>query len=148
MPAIWARKPDRTWERMPDPADALPRFLARRVHQFITPPAERPRCPLNTLLFHSAMCGVVDHVRGDLSLPEDFFEDEPFVYMAIQQDASYHFRLVENFPVLEVVAMNYDRLELPGEFKVAENMPRGEGGFGGVPWRAGRFIYEPQDWGD
>ena len=136
MPAfIWARKSDGTWARLPDPANALPRFLARRVHQFTTPPAERPRCPLRTLAFHSAMCGVVDHIQSELSLPEDYAEEEPLWYGLIEQDAIYHHRLVEDFPVLEVVSGNYDRLELHHEFEAAEYMPRGKGGGGGVPWR-------------
>ena len=81
------------------------------------------------------MCGAVDHIQGELPLPEDYAEEEPLYYGLIEQDASYHYRLVEDYPVIEVVSGNYDRFELHREFEAAEYMPRGKGGVGGRPWR-------------
>ena len=124
---MWARVGPGAWRRVRHPHHGgLPGRAVFEIaaHEGDSASARRPTCPLRSIVFHSAMCALND----------------PFYYTGYQlgalaeQDEAYHAQLVELYPVLGVVAPNYDFTEATGEFPRAHQYPRGTGGFGTRPW--------------
>ena len=85
----------------------------------------RPQCPLRSIAFHSAMCGLNER-SYDWAV-----EDIP--YQLVAQDLVYHEMLVERYPVVGAVARNYE-YDDADQFPLALCLPRGRGGFGGRAW--------------